>query len=567
MKFYPFKHINENGIIEFENETFAAIIQILGFEFNLLDEEKQNEQIRILANFFKSQKNKITFFKTNLPFDLTKQKAFINSLKSKENEVYLKQLIKVEKENISENCYFFIVYGYTRTELENNINNSLVILNQGRLTANKITLKTTQMLLKKFFGSMNNTLPKEFSLPYYINFKLKNFHTEKEWKKVLTINKFPLTVNNGWLSKIINLKDTDFIFQIENIPTLEAKQQLDKSLAIIKVNLDQETLPSEIEEIEANLNSLDNLITEITTGDEVLKNVSFNILLSSYLQEALLQEKENKLQEICRQYNLEFEGNYLNQQESFYVCLPKISEEKQVSKQLISSISLASFFPFLTPNFADEKGLCLGKISNGYLFFDLFQQDEKRINSNMFIIGTSGSGKSFFSKKLITQRILLGDKVFIIDPEREYQNLSSKFGGNWFDCNLNFKEINLNKQLTILDFFNLLDMENRKYFDERIFIILQKIEKEIQQNYLQNQKNLSDFFASKETKEFSLAIIKNCNYSAFFKLSSGDVNDLAMMMKNNPLSSKEMQILLTLGRGNCLFNLSGQVRFLTKILV
>src|SRR6266487_3478206 len=178
-KFLFFKTINDNGTIELNNGFYCSIVQVLGFEFQLLDEEKQNEQIRILANFFKSQKNKITFFKTNLPFDLTKQKAFINSLKSKENEVYLKQLIKVEKENISEHCYFFFVYGYNKTELENNINNSLVILNQGRLTANKITLKTTQMLLKKFFGSMNNTLPKEFSLPYYINFKLKNFHTEK----------------------------------------------------------------------------------------------------------------------------------------------------------------------------------------------------------------------------------------------------------------------------------------------------------------------------------------------------------------------------------------------------
>jgi conjugal transfer ATP-binding protein TraC len=99
-------------------------------------------------------------------------------------------------------------------------------------------------------------------------------------------------------------------------------------------------------------------------------------------------------------------------------------------KQLISSTSLSAFFPFLVPNQIDKKGLVLGKIENGYLFFDLFEKDKKRKNSNMFIIRTSGSGKSFFSKKLIEQRIITNDKVFIIDPEREYKRLSEKYPNN-----------------------------------------------------------------------------------------------------------------------------------------
>jgi conjugal transfer ATP-binding protein TraC len=157
-------------------------------------------------------------------------------------------------------------------------------------------------------------------------------------------------------------------------------------------------------------------------------------------------------------------------------------------------------------------------------------------------------------------------------------------------------------------------MENRKNFDEKIFIILQKIENEIQRNYLKNIKNkeenkfvilidevhllissnrketllfiyqltkrirkyngsiilitqnLSDFFASEETKEFSNAIIKNCNYSAFFQLHSGDVNDLEKLSKNNPLSEKEKLLLPQLARGNCLFNLDPEKRFLVEIL-
>jgi type IV secretory pathway VirB4 component len=205
----------------------------------------------------------------------------------------------------------------------------------------------------------------------------------------------------------------------------------------------------------------------------------------------------------------------------------------------------------------------------------------------------------------------MGDKVFIIDPEREYQFLATSNHGNWFDCSKSIETLNFENKLTVLDFFNLLDLANRNNFDEKIFIILQKIEQEIQRNYLENKQknidnkfvilideahllinqkdtllfiyqltkrirkyngsivvitqNLSDFFANKETKEFSLSIIKNCNYSALFKATSGDVNDLAKLLKNNPLSEKEQLMLPQLELGNCLFNLSANTRFLLQV--
>jgi type IV secretory pathway VirB4 component len=46
------------------------------------------------------------------------------------------------------------------------------------------------------------------------------------------------------------------------------------------------------------------------------------------------------------------------------------------------------------------------------------------------IIGTSGSGKSFFIKKLINYHVSMGRKVIVIDPEREYTNLCKYYAGN-----------------------------------------------------------------------------------------------------------------------------------------
>jgi len=50
-------------------------------------------------------------------------------------------------------------------------------------------------------------------------------------------------------------------------------------------------------------------------------------------------------------------------------------------------------------------------------------------NANMCIFGTSGAGKSFYTKLLILRYKLLGIKQYIIDPEREYNNLCENLKG------------------------------------------------------------------------------------------------------------------------------------------
>jgi type IV secretory pathway VirB4 component len=178
MKFQFYKQFHNDGTIELEDGSFMTTIQVFGIEFMLLDEETQNEQIRILANFFQLQTNKVTFFKTDLPFNFEKQKSFLKKLNNNEQqEVYLQQLLSIEKEKLTESCYFFFVYGYSKEELESNVNNSLAILNKGKFKAIKTQSETVKILLSKLFSSKYSN--DNFFMPIYLNFKKENFHTEK----------------------------------------------------------------------------------------------------------------------------------------------------------------------------------------------------------------------------------------------------------------------------------------------------------------------------------------------------------------------------------------------------
>ena len=44
-----------------------------------------------------------------------------------------------------------------------------------------------------------------------------------------------------------------------------------------------------------------------------------------------------------------------------------------------------------------------------------------------------GGGKSFYTKKELLQQACNGTKIFVLDPENEYQILAENLGGNWID--------------------------------------------------------------------------------------------------------------------------------------
>ena len=99
------------------------------------------------------------------------------------------------------------------------------------------------------------------------------------------------------------------------------------------------------------------------------------------------------------------------------------------TKRTLTTESLAVFMPFKVQEIQDTKGIYYGKniISKNMILIDR----KKLQNGNSFILGVSGSGKSFTAKQEITS-IALRDKeadIIVIDPEAEYKPLIKALGG------------------------------------------------------------------------------------------------------------------------------------------
>lgn len=90
--------------------------------------------------------------------------------------------------------------------------------------------------------------------------------------------------------------------------------------------------------------------------------------------------------------------------------------------------SLAVFMPFRVQEVQDQGGIYYGQnaISKNMIIADR----RKLLNGNSFILGVSGSGKSFAGKNEITNLMLSSDAdIIIIDPEREYAPLVRAMNG------------------------------------------------------------------------------------------------------------------------------------------
>ena len=202
----------------------------------------------------------------------------------------------------------------------------------------------------------------------------------------------------------------------------------------------------------------------------------------------------NKVEGILQSRGMQTRRAYFRQEQAFKMCLPffcDIKEVKNVAKRNILTSGLLSTYPFITSTVCDENGIFIGaNINNNSLVFIDKYNNNKYKNSNMCIFGTSGAGKSYYTKLLILRYRLLGIEQYVIDPEREYENLCKNLDGvllkigpnsdtyiNIFDIREESLEDNQNGYLAtkigkLIGFFNLvfgnINEEEKSTIEEKL---------------------------------------------------------------------------------------------------
>lgn len=122
----------------------------------------------------------------------------------------------------------------------------------------------------------------------------------------------------------------------------------------------------------------------------------------------------NKIEGIAQSKGIQTRRANFREEEIFLSCLPFFDNNKnikEVSKRNILTSGLISTYPFFSSSIFDEEGIFIGSniYNNSLVFIDRFNT-QKYKNANICIFGTSGAGKSFYTKLLILRYKLLRNK-------------------------------------------------------------------------------------------------------------------------------------------------------------
>ncbi len=192
-----------------------------------------------------------------------------------------------------------------------------------------------------------------------LTFERNKIYFGSRYCKVYTIVHYPSNIELKWLGNLV--RNVGAIFSINIEPTDNAEL----------------------------IDSLDARIRDASGLLQISKN------------ESSRQIREKEIHEASEIINRMIQNNEVVSYLTIYI-LVSADEKEELSKKFKRNILTSSFtggFLFNTETFIDKNGYYWGINQNGgIIIFNLWQQDIMRGNSNMFVVGSSGSRKKYGSK-------------------------------------------------------------------------------------------------------------------------------------------------------------------------
>ena len=216
---------------------------------------------------------------------------------------------------------------------------------------------------------------------------------------------------------------------INNVDKVKAIRRIDQCILEMETKELMNNTASEVNSAFIHKDTMIKLLNSLQAEDEILLDVSLSITAYNYNND---NNYKRKVKRIINSNNFKINNLFAMQYEGFISS--SISSINKLNKyqRSINSKTLSSFFPFVRDYVMDNKGIVLGhNINSNFPFIlDLWKRGELYQNSNAFVIGKSGSGKSYFLKNLLINEWSNDTKIIICDPEAEYLNIVNNLSGN-----------------------------------------------------------------------------------------------------------------------------------------
>lgn len=466
------------------NGKYVSVVELNGIDFSILEEKTQDEYIGVFSDVIKEIRNG-KIIKLEKPLDLSKYIEYNESLLDKyfeektsaEREVpgidIRMEMLNNQNEYLNRFQYIdrIVVDSYYLVIVENNIDSMNTVTNYAvsslkqiglspvRLDKGGLTVFTDLYLKNDVSGYFESDVKNDIQNGEKVqdgeedrqqtkNQNLANSGREDGCSGVVTIEeksasirfngksmriialgKYPYFVNNAWGYEIFSIPGTKVVFNFSEYPNKNINKRISRSMTELNTRMsNRKTREDERKKLLVSWQSLDALLESLDFDSERFYNTECYLMYPK--------TRHREIMKILRGKGIKINDLIWQQYDGWISTNPFVSMPSKNNRERVSgmqSSSIAGIFPFVSKMLNDDNGFYLGGSSRYPVFFNQFIKTGTRVNHNMVVFGKSGGGKSFFMKKLAMRSGMENKKIFILDPDNEYDYLCNIMNGNWID--------------------------------------------------------------------------------------------------------------------------------------
>lgn len=277
---------------------------------------------------------------------------------------------------------------------------------------------------------------KDYICPDSFEFKIDHFVMGKKYGRVLFLKEYASYIKDSMISELTELgRNLMLSIDVIPVPTDEAVREMQNKLLGVETNVtnwqrrqNQNNNYSAVVpyDMEQQRKETREMLDDLTTRDQRLM---FAVVTMVHLADSLeeLDQDTDTLRSIARKHLCQLAPLNWQQAEGLNTVLP-FGLRKIDALRTLTTEALAVLMPFKAQEIMEPGGVYYGQ---NVISKNLIVANRKELlNANGFILGVSGSGKSFSAKREIANIALsTNDDIIIIDPEREYHSLVNGLGG------------------------------------------------------------------------------------------------------------------------------------------
>lgn len=289
------------------------------------------------------------------------------------------------------------------------------------------------------FIKMQGISSKDYIAPTAIEFSKKHLTIDDTYYRVMHLSNLPASLSDEFLYELC---DNDFpvtttlniqpVAQDKGLRIVKKqltgieKDKIEAEKRAIKAGYSPETIQHSIKDAHAQAETL---YDDMLNKNQKMFFVTFTCMVQGSSHDEL-EDNCKIIESKARKYTSQMSTLTYQQEEGYKITLPFGYTPQDICvERTLTTESTSIFMPFSNQELFQKGGYYYG-LNQISLNLVIVNRLEMKTPSG-FVLGTSGSGKSFATKREILN-VLLHDSdtgILIIDPENEYGDFCRAFGG------------------------------------------------------------------------------------------------------------------------------------------